>query len=122
MLLENTSGSGAAGIFGERPGGAAASDSPIPIIMTSILAVRFIAIPLPQASPHFLMTRTEYRLFAALALSLTLHLLPFVQNFDFEQKMPPTVAFTVAELRQQPAAAATPPLSLPELPKPTASH
>jgi protein TonB len=88
--------------------------------MTSILAVRFIAIPLLQASPHFLMTRTDYRLFAALALSLTLHLLPFVPNFDFEQKKPPTVAFTVAELRPPPATPATPPLSLPEAPKPTA--
>lgn len=66
------------------------------------------------------MTRTEYRLFAALALSLTLHLLPFVPNFDFEQKKPPTVAFTVAELRPPPAPPATPPLSLPEAPKPTA--
>lgn len=66
------------------------------------------------------MTRTEYRLFAALALSLTLHLLPFVPNFDFEQKKPPTVAFTVAELRTPPATPATPPLSLPEPPKPTA--
>ena len=68
------------------------------------------------------MTRTEYRLFAALALSLTLHLLPFVPNFDFGQKMPPTVAFTVAELRPPPAAPATPPLSLPEPPKPAAGE
>jgi len=68
------------------------------------------------------MTRTEYRLFAALALSLTLHLLPFMPNFDFEQKKPPTVAFTVAELRPPPAAPATPPLSLPEQPKPAASE
>lgn len=68
------------------------------------------------------MTRTEYRLFAALALSLTLHLLPFVPNFDFEQKKPPTVAFTVAELRPPPATPATPPLSLPEPPKPAAAE
>jgi protein TonB len=89
--------------------------------MTSILAVRFIAIPLPQASPHFLMTRTDYRLFAALALSLTLHLLPFVPNIDFGQKKPPTVAFITAELRPPPVAA-TPPLSLPEQPKPAATE
>lgn len=63
------------------------------------------------------MTRTDCRLFAALALSLTLHLLPFLPNFDFGQKKPPTVAFTVAELRPPPAPA-TPPLSLPEQPKP----
>jgi protein TonB len=90
--------------------------------MTTILAVRFIAFPLPQASPHFLMTRTDYRLFAALALSLTLHLLPFVPNFDFGQKKPPTVAFTVAELRPPPAAPAAPPLTLPEPPKPAVAE
>lgn len=65
------------------------------------------------------MTRTDYRLFAALALSLTLHLLPFLPNFDFGQKKPPTVASIVAELRPPPEAAA-PPLTLPEQPKPAA--
>ncbi len=68
------------------------------------------------------MTRTEYRLFAALALSLTLHLLPFVPNSDFEQKKPPTVAFTVAELRPPPAQPAAPPLTLPEPPQPAAAE
>ena len=68
------------------------------------------------------MTRTEYRLFAALALSLILHLLPFVPNSDFEQKKPPTVAFTVAELRPPPAQPATPPLTLPEPPQPAAAE
>jgi protein TonB len=67
------------------------------------------------------MTRTDYRLFAALALSLTLHLLPFVPNIDFGQKKPPTVAFITAELRPPPVAA-TPPLSLPEQPKPAATE
>jgi protein TonB len=90
--------------------------------MTSIRAVRFIAIPLPQASPHFLMTRTEYRLFAALALSLTLHLLPFLPAVDFGQKKPPTVASLVAELRPPPAAPAAPPLTLPEPPQPAAAE
>lgn len=68
------------------------------------------------------MTRTDYRLFAALALSLTLHLLPFLPNFDFGQKKPPTVASMVAELRPPPAAPATPPLTLPEQPKPAATE
>lgn len=63
------------------------------------------------------MTRTDYRLFAALALSLTLHLLPFVPNFDFGQKKPPTVASMVAELRPPPAAPSAPPLTLPEQPR-----
>jgi protein TonB len=90
--------------------------------MTTTLAVRFIAFPLPQASPHFLMTRTDYRLFAALALSLTLHLLPFVPAVDFGQKKTPTVAFMVAELRPPPAAPTAPPLTLPEPPKPAATE
>lgn len=68
------------------------------------------------------MTRTDYRLFAALALSLTLHLLPFLPNFDFVQKKPPTVASMVAELRPPPATPEQPPLSLPEQPKPAASE
>jgi len=68
------------------------------------------------------MTRTDYRLFAALALSLTLHLLPFVPNFDFGQKKPPTVASMVAELRPPPAAPAAPPLTLPEPPKPAVAE
>jgi protein TonB len=67
------------------------------------------------------MTRTDYRLFAALALSLTLHLLPFLPAVDFGQKKTPTVALMVAELRQPPVAA-TPPLSLPEQPKPAATE
>ncbi|MBP5986687.1 MAG: TonB family protein [Azonexus sp.] len=68
------------------------------------------------------MTRTDYRLFAALALSLTLHLLPFVPAVDFGQKKTPTVAFMVAELRPPPAAPTAPPLTLPEPPKPAATE
>lgn len=68
------------------------------------------------------MTRTDYRLFAALVLSLILHLLPFLPAVDFGQKKPSTVASIVAELRPPPAVPATPPLSLPEPPKPTAAN
>lgn len=62
------------------------------------------------------MTRIDYRLFAALALSLSLHLLPFMPDFNFGQNFPSTVAPLTAELRPPPAA--TPPLSLPEQPAP----
>ncbi|MFH1660711.1 MAG: energy transducer TonB [Pseudomonadota bacterium] len=64
------------------------------------------------------MTRIDYRLFAALALSLSLHLLPLLPDFNFGQKFRSTVAPLNAELRPPPAASATPPLSLPEQPKP----
>lgn len=63
------------------------------------------------------MTRIDYRLFAALALSLSLHLLPLLPDFNFGQKFRSTVAPLNAELRPPPAAA-MPPLSLPEQPKP----
>ncbi len=63
------------------------------------------------------MTRIDYRLFAALALSLLLHLLPLLPDFNFGQKFRSTVAPLTAELRPPPAAA-MPPLSLPEQPKP----
>lgn len=66
------------------------------------------------------MTRIDYRLFAALALSLSLHLLPLLPDFNFGQNFPSTVAPLSAELRPPPAPAATPPLSLPEQPVPAA--
>lgn len=70
------------------------------------------------------MTRIDYRLFAALALSLSLHLLPFMPDFNFGQNFPSTVAPLTAELRPPPAPATTPaaapPLSLPEQPVPAA--
>lgn len=75
------------------------------------------------------MSRIDFRLFAALVLSLSLHLLPLLQNFNFDQKLPSTAAMLKAELRQPappPAAAAMPPLDLPKprstpenTPKPT---
>ncbi|MDP2882339.1 MAG: TonB family protein [Azonexus sp.] len=64
------------------------------------------------------MTRIDYRLFAALALSLSLHLLPLLPDFNFGQNFRLTVAPLTAELRPPPVAAATPPLSLPEQPRP----
>jgi protein TonB len=63
------------------------------------------------------MTRINYRLFAALALSLLLHLAPLLKDFDFGQNIPLTVARLNAELRPPPmpqAPDATPPLTLPE--------
>jgi protein TonB len=81
-------------------------------------AVSLIAFPLPQASLHFLMTRIDYRLFAALALSLSLHLLPLLPDVDFGQKAPLTLAPLTAELRPPPAPVSSPPLSLPEPSKP----
>lgn len=64
------------------------------------------------------MTRIDYRLFAALALSLSLHLLPLLPDFNFGQNSRSTVAPLNAELRPPPAASATPPLNLPEQPEP----
>lgn len=61
------------------------------------------------------MTRIDYRLFAALALSLLLHILPLLPAIDFGPKPPPSPPPMNAELRTP---AATPPLSLPEQPKP----
>ena len=53
-----------------------------------------------------------------MALSLLLHLLPFVPDFDFGQKSRSTAALPLqAELRPPPAAAPVP-LSLPEPPPP----
>jgi protein TonB len=83
---------------------------------TSLFAVRFIALPLPQASPHFLMIRTDNRLFAALALSLSLHLLPFLPGTFSQSSAPPAAAPLQAELRPLPPAESrpAPPLHLPE--------
>ena len=64
------------------------------------------------------MTRIDYRLFAALAVSLSLHLLPLLPDFNFGQNFRSTVAPLTAELRPPPTAAATPPLSLPDPDRP----
>lgn len=68
------------------------------------------------------MTRIDYRLFAALALSLSLHLLPLLPEVDFGQKSPSTAAPLSAELRPPPAPASAPPLALPEQPRPTSDQ
>ncbi len=61
------------------------------------------------------MSRTEYRLFAALLISLFIHALPFLPTFNFGQNFESTVAPLIAELRPHPAAEASPPpLKLPE--------
>lgn len=121
MLTEKFTGSGAAALA-EKTGGVADSSKHIALIMAKLrIAVRVITYPLPQASPHFLMTRIDYRLFAALVLSLLLHLAPLLPNFDFGQKSRLTVEPLVAELRVPVTPmppAATPPLTLPEQPQP----
>ncbi len=87
--------------------------APIALIMTKLrIAVRFIIFPLPQASYHFLMTRIDYRLFAALTLSLALHLLPLWPDIDFSRSMAPSATSMRAELQPPPSVA--PPLTLPE--------
>jgi protein TonB len=117
MLTLNATGSGK---FAEKTGSEADSSRPIALIIANrLVTLSLIAFPLPLASPHFLMTRIDYRLFAALALSLSLHLLPFLPAIDFGPKPSPAAAM-MAELRPPPAPAATPPLSLPEQPRPTA--
>jgi protein TonB len=115
MLMVKPTGSGKA----EKTTGEADSSKPIALIMASHrFTVSLIAFPLPQASPHFLMTRIDYRLFAALALSLLLHLLPLLPDFNFGQNFRLTAAPLTAELRPPPVPASAPPLSLPEQPKP----
>ncbi|WP_191090402.1 energy transducer TonB [Dechloromonas sp. CZR5] len=67
------------------------------------------------------MTQTDYRLFAALALSLFLHLLPVLPGvFDSSRPVPPAASPLLAELRPPPPEEdASPPLHLP--PPPTTS-
>jgi len=65
------------------------------------------------------MTRTDYRLFAALALSVTLHLLPLLPYFITHPAQPESARPLQAELRNPPPAdQPSPPLKLPEPPKP----
>jgi protein TonB len=70
------------------------------------------------ASLHFLMSRTEYRLLAALALSLVLHALPFLADrLAVREPEKPITAPLQARLRDPvppPAPAAPPPLEMPE--------
>ena len=63
------------------------------------------------------MSRIDFRLFVALVLSLLLHIVPFMPDFNFEQNFRSTVTSMTAELRPPPPTA-QPPLSLPEQPKP----
>jgi protein TonB len=75
------------------------------------------------ASPHFLTTRNEHRLFLALAASLLLHILPFVPGLIPSPAPSPPPAPIIASLRPPPVAPlpAPPPLTLPEQSKPAAS-
>ncbi|WP_157651205.1 energy transducer TonB [Dechloromonas denitrificans] len=92
----------------------------IPIIIAAsfLLTDRFIAgfinALIPQASLHFLMTRTNYRLLLALAVSLLLHLLPFIEALLALPAPPPQAPPLQATLRAPPAMPAQVPLSLPE--------
>ena len=76
-----------------------------------------------MASPHFLTTRNEHRLFLALAASLLLHILPFVPGLIPTSAVPLPPAPIMASLRPPPVAPlpAPPPLTLPEQPKPAAA-
>ena len=69
------------------------------------------------------MIRTDYRLFAALALSLSLHLLPFLPGVFSQPSTPPTASPLQAELRQPPRAESlsAPPLQLPDPPPKTSA-
>ena len=65
------------------------------------------------------MTRTDYRLFAALALSLSLHILPFLPDATQYPSRPEDSRPLQAELRSPPPVdQPPPPLKLPEQPKP----
>ncbi len=64
------------------------------------------------------MLRIDYRLFTALALSVLLHLVPLLDNVDFEQNSRSTANMLTAELRPPPPPAAAPPLTLPEPARP----
>lgn len=73
-----------------------------------------------MASPHFLTTRNEHRLFLALAASLLLHILPFVPGLIPSPAPAPPPPPIVASLRPPPVEPLPPlpPLTLPEQPKP----
>jgi periplasmic protein TonB len=80
--------------------------------------MRFIELSILQASPHFLMTRTDYRLTLALALSLAIHLLPVLTPLlaGHQEKAEATPALQ-AVLRTLPPPAPLqeqPPLTMPE--------
>ncbi|MGB8544841.1 MAG: energy transducer TonB, partial [Azonexus sp.] len=74
------------------------------------------------ASPHFLMTRNEYRLLLALAASLLLHILPLIAQLIPASPPPPKAPPIEATLRPPPPAPLPPPppLTLLEQPKPSA--
>lgn len=68
------------------------------------------------------MTRIDHRLFAALALSLSLHLLPFLPDAIKSPSKPETTRPLQAELRSPPPVDQAPPvLKLPEPPRPVDS-
>ena len=73
---------------------------------------------MPSASFHSLTIRKNYRLPAALALSLILHALPMLAFLVFVPFSPSTARSLTAELRPPPAPPAAPPLTLPEQPEP----
>lgn len=76
-----------------------------------------------MASPHFLTTRNETRLLLALAVSLLLHVLPFVAHLITPSRPPPAsrpLAVTLREPLPTPLPP-PPPLILPEQPRPAAT-
>lgn len=104
---------------------------PIPIIiaarffLTTDFIARFINILFQQTRSYFLMTRTNYRLVLALALSLILHFAPFISAL-ISPPTPPVRQSPPIEARLRPPAptpASQAPLLMPEqtAPPPAAS-
>lgn len=69
---------------------------------------------MPAHTPHSLTTALRPSLILALALSLALHLLPFLPDFNFGQNLPSTVAPMQAEIRLTPPPITQAPLTLPK--------
>src|SRR6185369_7702045 len=89
---------------------------------TARFIARFIDFPIPLARPHFLMSRTHFRLALALIASVLFHLAPLVGELlapTAERSAPPPPSLT-AELR--PPSAPQAPLMLPEPPPPKAAE
>jgi protein TonB len=86
------------------------------LLPTDLFIARLINTLTPQASPHFLMIRTRYRLALALLASLLLHLAPFVTERIPAPSPPPPAPPIQASLQPAQAPPAQAPLRLDEEP------
>ncbi|WP_428825418.1 energy transducer TonB [Azonexus sp. IMCC34842] len=86
------------------------------LLPTDLFIARLINTLTPQASPHFLMIRTRYRLALALAASLLLHLAPFVTERIPAPSPPPPPPPMQASLHPVQAPPPQAPLRLDETP------